>query len=167
MTLRDNYKEMQYRLGRDTLYDADGLPAEAALPAEWGARLVLQYNQNYESIVKANDGSLSPTGTWIELPNPKLSDLRRERDAVLPKVPGITVFDLTVALRLADGTPAVLFLSAADELGLNVISEQLYEQLTAEETLPVRCSSDIIAPDMYCFVTPDEAQRNLVVYLLK
>lgn len=164
VALRDNYKALNYSLAADGLYDADGLPAEAALPEEWGARIVLQYNRDYDSIVKVSDGSLI-AGKWVDLPNPSITDLKYDRKSSVPDIPGITVFDLTVALRMADGTPAILFLTAIDELGLNGISEQLYEEILTSEALPVYCASDIISPTTYHFVTPDAAQRNLLCYL--
>ena len=169
VSLRDNYKALEYSLAEDGLYSADGLRAEAALPEDWGARVVLQYNRyngdvDAGAIVNINDGTLSG-GEWVVLPNPKITDLERDSNDSLPNVPGIKVFDLTVALRTADGTPAILFLTAYDELGLNVISEKLYEQIVSSESLPVYWSSELISPTKYPFVTPEPAQRDLVCYL--
>ena len=162
--LRDNYKELNYSLAADGLYSADGLRAEAVLPEEWGARIVLQYNRDFDSIVKVSDGSLI-SGKWVVLPNPSITDLKRDSKSSVPDISGVTVFDLTVAFRTAGDVPAILFLTAIDELGVNVISEQLYDEITASETLPVYCSADIISPTTYHFVTPGASQRNLLCYL--
>ena len=164
-TLRDNYKALQYSLAADGLHGADGFPAETVLPEKWGARIVLQYNADYDSIVKANDGSFDPGGGWTVLPNPKLSDLKRDSYRSLPNVPGVSVFDLTLAFRTAGGSPAILFLTALDELGINVISEELYNEIITSERMPLYCASDIIAPNVCSFITPDAAQRDLRVYL--
>ena len=162
--LRDSYKELNFRISENGLSTSDGTPAEAVLPEEWGAKTVLQYNIDYNSIVKASDGTRSISGDWIVLPNPKLSDLARDRGVTLPNIPGITVFDLTVAFRSADGTPAIMFLTAADELGINIISEELYNEIVSCEGLPVYCSSDIISPNSYQFVCDDPSQRVLRFY---
>lgn len=163
--LRDNYKELHYSLSADGFYSSDGSRAEAVLPEAWGARTVLQYNVNFNSIVKVNDGSFSPAFGWTVLPNPKLSDLKRNGYVPLPNIPGITVFDLTLAIRSANGTPAILFLSALDELGFNIISEELYDEIISSPALPIYCSSDIIAPNNCSFVTPEFSQRDLIFYL--
>lgn len=165
VSLRNNYKEMNYHISRTGLCSADGSPAEAVLPEAWGAKTVLQYNMNYNSIVNANDGSFSPSVGWVVLPNPKLSDLKRDAGAVLPRVSGISVFDLTLAFRLADGTPAIMFLNALDELGINIISEELYDEILSFSGLPAYCSSDIISPTVCRFATPEASQRDLVFYL--
>ena len=161
--LRNNYKALNYYLNKDGFYNFDGTRVESALPEEWEARIVLQYNKDYASIVKQNDGSLV-NGAWTELPNPKISEVKHNGRNSLPKVSGVSIFDLTLALRTPGGAPAVLFLTANDDLGLNFISEKKFKEIKSSAVLPVYCSSDIISPDEAEFVTPDEARRNLHCY---
>ncbi len=163
--MRDEYKQLNYHIAKDGLRSPDGAPAESALPEEWEARVILQYNREFESIVKANDGSLSPVMGWVVLPNPPITDLQRDWDAALPGVPGITVYDLTVACRLPDGSPATVFLTALDELGVNVISPELFDEISAYEGLPVYCASDIISPNNFRFVPTGILQRPVMLYV--
>ena len=164
--LRDIYKQKHLRITETGFCKSDGSAAEATLPENWGAKIVLQYNRDYNSIVKANDGIYNPQlGAWTVLPNPELSSLPKVKGVSLPKVSGITIFDLTLAIRLPNGEPAIIFLTATDDFGVNVISEDLYKEILAGGALPCYCSSDIIAPNQYQFTTTEEAQRDLVIYL--
>ena len=54
-------------------------------------------------------------------------------------------FDLTLALRLPSGIPAVVFLTAEDEFGLAVIDEALFAELKDSPALPIYSSGDVIA----------------------
>ena len=146
--LRDSYKELEYKLTKAALVSADGQTAESVLPEDWGARTVLQYNRDFEAIVRANDGVFSAgLQKWLILPNPSIYALKRDSRAALPSVPGVEVFDLTLALRLPDGTPAVIFDMAEGPLAVNTIPETLYQELLGMERLPVLCASDVPRPE--------------------
>ena len=146
--LRERYKQKEFSLSKDHLRLADGQPAESLLPESWGARIVLQYNRDYEAIVRANDGVFSAgLQKWLVLPNPSIYALKRDSRASLPNVPGVEVFDLTLALRMPDGTPAMLFCMADGTVAVNTISEALYGELVSAERLPVLCASEIPMPE--------------------
>ena len=117
-----------------------GEPLESRLPAEWEARIVLQYNENYDAIVKTNEGN---PRLQVPVPGlPKMSELPRTGwDALPPEGDG--PFDLTLALRLPSGTPAVVFLTAEDEFGLAVIAEDQFREIAESAHTPVRSSAGI------------------------
>ena len=161
--LRDSYKRMEYTLTKAALVSADGQPAESALPEDWGARIVLQYNRDFEAIVLVNDGIFSPgLQKWIVLPNPSITALKRDSYAALPNVPGVDVFDLTLALRLPNGTPAVIFYTAEGQLAVNTLPETLYQELLTSERLPVLCASDVPRPERseWISVQPASAEQS-------
>lgn len=146
--LRDSYKQKEYKLTKAALASADGQSAEGVLPENWGARTVLQYNRDFEAIVRVSDGIFSPgLQKWIVLPNPSIYALKRDSYAALPNVPGVEVFDLTLALRLPDGTPAVIFDTAEGQFAVNTIPETLYQEILTSERLPVLCASDVPRPE--------------------
>ena len=138
--LRNAYWHKEVTLSKTCLLDTDGAPLENRLPAEWEARIVLQYNKDYDAIVKTNEGN----PRLIEpIPGlPLMSELPRASwDALPPEGDG--PFDLTVALRLPSGIPAVVFLTAEDDFGLAVISEALFRDIREKDRLPIYCSQDI------------------------
>ena len=140
--LRRDYWYKRVILSRACLLDADGAPLESRLPETWEARVVLQYNENYDAIVKTNEGNPRLQEPVPGLP--RMSELPRENWYALPPE-GDGPFDLTLALRLPSGTPAVVFLTAEDEFGLAVISEALFAELKESERLPIRSSQEIAA----------------------
>ena len=166
--LRDSYKQKEYTLTRDFLRSADGLSAESALPEDWGARIVLQYNREFESIVRANDGVFSAgLQKWLVLPNPSIYALKRDAWASLPNVPGVEVFDLTLALRLPDGTPALIFDTAEGQFAVNTIPETLYQELLSAERLPVLCASDVPRPERSEWIwLPSRTEARSDVYFM-
>ena len=161
--LRDSYKQMEYTLTKAALLSADGQPAESALPEDWGARIVLQYNRDFEAIVRVSDGTFSAgLQKWIVLPNPSITSLKRDSYAALPNVPGVEVFDLTLALRLPDGTPALIFDTAEGQFAVNTIPEALYQELLTSERLPVLCASDVPRPERseWISIRPEAADQS-------
>ena len=138
--LRSAYWHKEVMLKEGRLAEMDGTPLEARCPADWEARIVLQYNENYDAIVKTNEGNprlLEP------LPGlPMMSELKRDSWASLP-AEGDGPFDLTLALRLPSGTPAVVFLTAEDEFGLAVIAEDQFREIAESARTPVRSSAGI------------------------
>ena len=140
--LRTDYWYRNVVLGKAHLLDRDGAPLEQRLPADWEARVVLMYNVNYDAIVKTSEGN---PRLQVPIPGlPMLSELPRESWDALPKNDN-GPFDLTLALRLPSGIPAVVFLTAEDEFGLAVIDEALFTELRDSPTLPIRSSGDVIA----------------------
>lgn len=138
--LRNAYwhKEVMLREGR--LTEMDGTLLEARLPADWNARVVLQYNEGYDAIVKTNEGN---PRLQVPIPGlPMMSELKRDSRASLP-AEGDGPFDLTLALRLPSGVPAVVFLTAEDEYGLAVIPEALFQEFGGDARVPVRSSAAI------------------------
>ncbi len=134
------YKEVMLKEGR--LTEPDGTPLEARLPAEWEARIVLQYNENYDAIVKTNEGN---PRLQVPVPGlPMMSELPRDSRASLPPE-GDGPFDLSVALRLPSGIPVVVFLTAEDECGVAVISEALFEEIHSHPGIPIYSSKTIAA----------------------
>ncbi len=138
--LRNDYWHKNVILSKSGLLDPDGAPLEDRLAAEWEARIVLQYNDNYNAIVKTNEGN---PRLQVPIPGlPMMSELPRDSRDALPQE-GNGPFDLTVALRLPSGIPAVVFLTAEDEYGLAVISEEQFAELRESERLPIRSSGDL------------------------
>ena len=134
------YREVMLKNGR--LTEMDGTLLEARCPAEWEARIVLQYNENYDAIVKTNEGN---PRLQVPIPGlPMMSELKRDSRASLP-AEGDGPFDLTLALRLPSGTPVVVFLTPEDEFGLAVISEALFSAFRDDPRLPVRSSAAVAA----------------------
>ena len=122
--------------------DDPGAPLEDRLPEKWEARVVLMYNVNYDAIVKTSEGN---PRLQVPIPGlPQLSELPRESWDALPKNDN-GPFDLTLALRLPSGIPAVVFLTAEDEFGLAVIDEALFAELKDSPALPIYSSGDVIA----------------------
>ena len=140
--LRHDYWYKNVTLSAAHLLDTDGEPLEERLPVEWEARIVLQYNANYDAIVKTNEGN---PRLQVPIPGlPMMSELPRDsRNALPPEGDG--PFDLTLALRLPSGIPAVVFLTAEDEYGLAVISEAQFAEFRESPRIPIRCSADIAA----------------------
>ena len=141
MELRNAYWHKEVTLSEAYLLGADGAPLEDRLPAEWEARIVLQYNEAYDAIVKTNEGNPRLQEPIPGLP--MMSELPRTSRSALPPE-GDGPFDLSVALRLPSGTPAVIFLTPEDDFGLAVISEQLFKEIREKDRLPIY-SSRVIA----------------------
>ncbi len=140
--LRTDYWYRNVILGKAHLLDREGAPLEQRLPADWEARIVLMYNVNYDAIVKTSEGN---PRLQVPIPGlPQLSELPRESWDALPKNDN-GPFDLTLALRLPSGIPAVVFLTAEDEFGLAVIDEALFAELKDSPALPIYSSGDVIA----------------------
>ena len=132
------YKEVMLTQGR--LTEMDGTPLEARCPSAWEARVVLQYNEAYDAIVKTNEGN---PRLQVPIPGlPMMSELKRDSRASLP-AEGDGPFDLTLALRLPSGVPAVVFLTAEDEYGLAVIPEALFREVSENERTPVLSSAAV------------------------
>ena len=141
LDLRNLYWYKNVILTAARLLDASGAPLENALPAELEARVVLMYNENYDAIVKTNEGN---PRLQEPLPGlPMMSELPRDSWNALPPE-GDGPFDLTLALRLPSGVPAVVFLTAEDDFGLCVISEALFAELRESERLPIRSSAAVV-----------------------
>ena len=141
--LRKTYWDKKVTLTAGYLLDGSGAPLEASLPGDWGARVVLMYNENYDAIVKTNEGN---PRLQVPIPGlPTMSQLPRDSWASLPSE-GDGPFDLTLAVRLPSGDCAIVFLTAEDEFGLSLIPEEAYLALLEAERLPVRSSAALIAP---------------------
>ena len=141
LSLRRDYWYKNVTLTASHLLGAEGTPLEDRLPPEWEARVVLMYNVNYDAIVKTSEGNPRLQEPIPGLP--MLSELPRDSWASVPKNPN-GPFDLTLALRLPSGIPAVVFLTAEDEFGLAVISEELFAEMCESPTLPIYSSGDVI-----------------------
>ena len=140
--LRKLYWKKNVILTAAGLLDSKGAPLEDWLPAELEARVVLMYNENYDAIVKTNEGNPRLQEPIPGLP--MMSELPRDSwDALPPEGDG--PFDLTLALRLPSGVPAVVFLTAEDDFGLCVISEELFAELRESERLPIRSSAAVVS----------------------
>ena len=166
--LRERYKRKELTLSKTALLLEDGQCVESLLPEAWEARTVLQYNQNYNAIVRESDGIYSTAmQTWLVLPNPDINTLNRASWDALPNVPGVKVFDLTLALRMADGTPAILYCMAEGATAIDPIPEELFDELVHAERLPFRSSGDMPmtgASTWFRSKAPDELLEDL--YLL-
>ncbi len=135
------YKEVTLTAAR--LLDESGAPLEDRLPADWGARVVLMYNEGYDAVVKTNEGN---PRLQVPIPGlPMMSELKRDSRASLP-AEGDGPFDLTLAVRMPSGEYAIIFLTAEDEYGLSLIPEETYRELSEAERLPVRSSAALIQP---------------------
>ena len=140
MELRHAYWYREVMLTEGRLTEMDGTPLEARCPAEWEARVVLQYNEAYDAIVKTNEGN---PRLQVPIPGlPMMSELKRDSWASLP-AEGDGPFDLTLALRLPSGVPAVVFLTAEDEYGLAVIPETLFREIGENARTPVLSSAAV------------------------
>ena len=140
--LRNAYWHKEVMLKEGRLTEPDGTPLEARCPADWEARVVLQYNENYDAIVKTNEGN---PRLQVPIPGlPMMSELPRDSRASLP-AEGDGPFDLTLALRLPSGVPVIVFLTAEDEFGLAVIPEALFAEIAGNPRLPV-LSSAVVCP---------------------
>lgn len=141
LALRHDYWYKNVTLTASHLLGMEGTPLEARLPADWEARIVLMYNVNYDAIVKTSEGN---PRLQVPIPGlPMLSELPRDSWASVPKNDN-GPFDLTLALRLPSGIPAVVFLTAEDEFGLAVIPEELFAELRDSPTLPICSSGDVM-----------------------
>jgi hypothetical protein len=98
------------------------------------------YNVNYDAIVKTSEGNPRLQEPIPGLP--MLSELPRDSWASVPKNDN-GPFDLTLALRLPSGVPAVVFLTAEDEYGLAVIPEALFREVSGNERTPVLSSAAV------------------------
>ncbi len=141
LSLRHDYWYKNVTLTASHLLGMEGTPLEARLPADWEARVVLMYNVNYDAIVKTSEGNPRLQEPIPGLP--MLSELPRDSWASVPKNDN-GPFDLTLALRLPSGIPAVVFLTAEDEFGLAVIPEELFAELRDSPTLPICSSGDVM-----------------------
>ena len=143
LSLRKRYWDKQVTLTAARLLDSGGAPLEDSLPADWGARVVLMYNANYDAIVKTNEGN---PRLQVPIPGlPMMSELPRDGwDALPPEGDG--PFDLTLAVRMPSGDCAIVFLTPEDEFGLSLIAEETYRELVEAERLPIRAAGDLIAP---------------------
>ncbi len=139
--LRQDYWYKNVTLTASHLLGMEGTPLEDRLPAEWEARVVLMYNVNYDAIVKTSEGNPRLQEPIPGLP--MLSELPRDSWASVPKN-GNGPFDLTLALRLPSGVPAVVFLTAEDEYGLAVIDEALFAEMRESAALPIYSSGDVV-----------------------
>ena len=140
--VRNDYWHKNVMLKQGRLTEMDGTLLEERLPTEWEARVVLQYNENYDAIVKTNEGN---PRLFEPIPGlPMMSELKRDSRASLPPE-GDGPFDLSIALRLPSGIPAVVFLTAEDEYGLAVISEELFSEIKENPRIPIYSSKDIAA----------------------
>lgn len=139
--LRTDYWYRNVTLAVGCLKGMEGTPLEDRLPAEWEARVVLVYNEGYDAIVKTSEGNPRLQEPIPGLP--MLSELPRESREALPKN-GNGPFDLTLALRLPSGIPALVFLTAEDEFGLAVLSEAQFTEIKARTDLPICCASELI-----------------------
>ena len=141
--LRALYWHREVTLTAARLLDETGAPLEERLPADWGGRIVLMYNANYDAIVKTNEGN---PRLQVPIPGlPMMSELKRDSAASLPPE-GDGPFDLTLAMRLPSGDCAIVFLTPEDEFGLCRIPEAVYAELFTAERLPVRAANTLIAP---------------------
>ena len=161
--LRHDYWYKNVVLSKQYLLGADGEPLESRLPAEWEARIVLQYNENYDAIVKTNEGN---PRLQVPIPGlPKMSELPRTGwDALPPEGDG--PFDLTLALRLPSGTPAVVFLTAEDEFGLAVISEQLFKEIREKDRLPIYSSASVASAPRETWLRLYQGEDQLNAYYI-
>ena len=141
LALRHDYWYKNVTLTASHLLGMEGTPLEARLPADWEARVVLMYNVNYDAIVKTSEGNPRLQEPIPGLP--MLSELPRDSWASVPKNDN-GPFDLTLALRLPSGIPAVVCLTAEDEFGLAVIPEELFAELRDSPTLPIYSSGDVM-----------------------
>ena len=163
--IRDNYKEINYIISANRFCNADGTAAVSELPESMETEIVLQYNQDYASIVKVNDGVYSaPMKKWRILPNPKISQFRCVNGSSLPRASGVSVFDLTLAFRAENGTPVIVFLTPSDGFGINIISEELFTEIKQSKTIPVYCSSDIISENCSSFNLPSDSEIITTLY---
>ncbi len=161
--LRHDYWYKNVTLSKQYLLGADGEPLENRLPAEWEARIVLLYNENYDAIVKTNEGNPRLQEPIPGLP--RMSELPRTGwDALPPEGDG--PFDLAVALRLPSGTPAVIFLSPEDDYGLAVISEQLFSELRETERLPIYSSALIASAPRETWLRIYQGEDQLNAYYI-
>ena len=143
LALREAYWHKNVTLTKACLLDKDGKPLEDALPADWEARVVLMFNENYDAIVKTNEGN---PRLQVPIPGlPMLSELPRDSADALQRQYGDGPFDLALALRLPSGIPALVFLSAEDDFGLAVLSEAQFAELRESEALPIRSAAELIS----------------------
>ena len=161
--LRHDYWYKNVILSAQYLLGSDGEPLESRLPAEWEARIVLQYNENYDAIVKTNEGN---PRLQVPIPGlPKMSELPRTGwDALPPEGDG--PFDLTLALRLPSGTPAVVFLTAEDDFGLAVISEQLFKEIREKDRLPIYSSASVASAPRETWLRLYQGEDQLNAYYI-
>ena len=141
-SLREAYWYKNVTLTKACLLGKDGLPLEHALPADWEARVVLAFNENYDAIVKTSEGN---PRLQVPIPGlPHLSELPRDSADALQRQYGDGPFDLTLALRLPSGAPALVFLTAEDDFGLALLSEAQFAELRESEVLPIRSAAELI-----------------------
>ena len=139
--LRQDYWYKNVTLTASHLLGMEGTPLEERLPPEWEARVVLMYNVNYDAIVKTSEGN---PRLHEPIPGlPMLSELPRDSWASVP-LNDNGPFDLTLALRLPSGFPAVVFLTAEDEFGLAVIPEAQFAEMRESPVLPIYSSGDVM-----------------------
>ena len=144
LALRTDYWYKNVILAVGCLKGMEGTPLEERLPADWEARVVLMYNANYDAIVKTSEGN---PRLQVPIPGlPMLSELPRESWDALPRNDN-GPFDLTLALRLPSGTPAVVFLTPEDEFGLAVLTEEQFAEIKAREDLPIVAAGELISAD--------------------
>ena len=144
LALRTDYWYKNVTLAVGCLKGMEGAPLEDRLPADWEARVVLMYNANYDGIVKTSEGN---PRLQVPIPGlPMLSELPRESWDALPRNDN-GPFDLTLALRLPSGTPAVVFLTPEDEFGLAVLTEAQFAEIKARDDLPIYAAGELIPAD--------------------
>jgi hypothetical protein len=144
LALRTDYWYKNVILAVGCLKGSEGTPLEARLPADWEARVVLMYNANYDAIVKTSEGN---PRLQVPIPGlPMLSELPRESWDALPRNDN-GPFDLTLALRLPSGTPALVFLTPEDEFGLAVLTEEQFAEIHEREDLPIVAAGELIPAD--------------------